>query len=133
MELQLNDILSNIPLLKKKIAEISFKNQVDSDQLLIEMVKFLNLIHITNEKLSPSVLVDLAWHEFILFTRYYNEFCLTHYSRFIHHTPSENSEPKTFQKTIELYIKHYNKPPESIWGSYAIKEWEASDCGACHN
>ncbi len=133
MEHQLNDILSNIPLLKKKVNEISLKNQIDNDDLLLELVKFLNLIHITNEKLSPSLLVDLAWHEFILFTRYYHEFCLTHYSRFIHHTPSENENHTIYQKTIELYIKHYNKPPETIWGSYAIEEWQASNCGACHN
>ena len=133
MKHQLNDILTNIPLLKKKVAEISFKNQIDSDELLLEMVKFLNLIHITNKKLSPSLFVDLAWHEFILFTRYYNEFCLSHYSRFIHHTPSENEDHTIYQKTIELYIKHYNKPPKAIWGINAVSQWEASNCGACHN
>lgn len=133
MQHQLNDILSNAPLLRKKIDKVSTQHQVDTDELLSEMIKFLNLIHMTNEKLSPSLIVDLAWHEFILFTRYYNEFCQSHYQRFIHHTPSENSDPKIFQKTIELYIKHYNKPPEAIWGAYAIKEWEASNCGACHN
>lgn len=133
MEHQLNDILSNIPLLKKKVAKISLENNVESDILLLEMIKFLNLIHATNEKLSPSLLVDLAWHEFILFTRYYNDFCIKYYTRFIHHTPSENEDHTIYQKTIELYIKHYNKPSETIWGSYAIEEWEASDCGACHN
>ena len=133
MEHQLNDILSNIPLLKKKVNQISIKNKIDDDVLLLEMIKFLNLIHVTNEKLSPSLLVDLAWHEFILFTRYYHEFCLTHYGRFIHHTPSENEDHTIYQKTIELYIKHYNKPPEAIWGAYAIEEWEASKCGECHN
>lgn len=133
MEHQLNDILLNIPLLKKKTAKISLENKIDNDVLLLEMIKFLNLIHITNEKLSPPYLVDLAWHEFILFTKYYNEFCTTNYARFIHHTPSENEDDTIYQKTIELYIKHYNKPPESIWGCYAIKEWEAINCGACHN
>jgi hypothetical protein len=133
MQNQLNDILKNIPLLKKKITEISLKNQIENDVLLLEMIKFLNLIHVTNEKLSPSLLVDLAWHEFILFTRYYHEFCITHFSRFIHHTPSEKEDHTVYQKTIELYIKHYNKPSENIWGSYAIDEWKANNCGACHN
>jgi len=68
MEHQLKDILTNIPLLTKKVAEISSKNNIEPETLLLEMVKFLNLIHLTNEKLSSSLLVDLAWHEFILFT-----------------------------------------------------------------
>ncbi|CAL2075608.1 hypothetical protein [Tenacibaculum sp. 190524A02b] len=133
MEHQLKDILTNIPLLTKKIAEISTKNNIEPETLLLEMVKFLNLIHLTNEKLSPSLLVDLAWHEFILFTRYYQEFCLKHYQRFIHHTPSENENPTIYQNTITHYIKHYNQPPEAIWGTYATNQWEASNCGACHN
>lgn len=133
MQNQLNDILKNIPLLENKINEISLKNKIYSDDLLLEMVKFLNLIHITSEKLSPSLVVDLAWHEFILFTRYYHKFCTKHYAKFIHHTPSNKVDHSIYEKTVKLYIKHYNKPPENIWGTYAIKEWEASNCGACHN
>ena len=133
MDIQLNDILTNIPLLRKKVEKISIENNIDKDELLLEMLKFLNLIHITKTKLSPSLLIDLAWHEFILFTRYYQKFCSTHYNRFIHHTPSENEDYTIYQKTIKLYIKHYNKPPESIWGSYAMTQWESNNCGACHN
>lgn len=37
----------------------------------------------------PSKAVDVAWHEFILFTRPYHQFCRTALGRFLHHTPSE--------------------------------------------
>ena len=37
----------------------------------------------------PSQVVDVAWHEFILFTRLYEEFCKKSQGRFLHHTPSE--------------------------------------------
>lgn len=37
----------------------------------------------------PSQVVDDAWHEFILFTRYYERFCRLAFGRFLHHTPAE--------------------------------------------
>lgn len=37
----------------------------------------------------PSQVVDVAWHEFILFTRPYQSFCKKAFGRFLHHTPTE--------------------------------------------
>lgn len=37
----------------------------------------------------PSHAVDEAWHEFILSTRAYRQFCLSIVGRFLHHTPAE--------------------------------------------
>ena len=37
----------------------------------------------------PSQVVDVAWHEFILFTRNYQSFCRSALGRFLHHTPAE--------------------------------------------
>ena len=37
----------------------------------------------------PSQVVDVAWHEFILSTRAYEEFCQNAFGRFLHHMPAE--------------------------------------------
>lgn len=37
----------------------------------------------------PSQVVDVAWHEFILFTRDYRDFCRRGIGRFLHHVPAE--------------------------------------------
>ena len=37
----------------------------------------------------PSQVVDVAWHEFILFTRDYRTFCQRALGRFLHHVPAE--------------------------------------------
>lgn len=37
----------------------------------------------------PSQAVDMAWHEFILFTRNYEHFCRRALGRYLHHTPAE--------------------------------------------
>lgn len=50
----------------------------------------------------PSQAVDVAWHEFILFTRLYKEFCRKALGRFLHHVPAEAmSSPETAQKGIK--------------------------------
>ena len=36
----------------------------------------------------PSEVVDQLWHEFILYTRHYEEFCNEAFGRFLHHTPA---------------------------------------------
>ncbi|MDD2368954.1 MAG: hypothetical protein PHQ90_06590, partial [Sulfuricurvum sp.] len=43
----------------------------------------------------PSQVVDVAWHEFILFTRAYKEFCSHALGRFLHHTPTEAMKTPT--------------------------------------
>ena len=49
----------------------------------------------------PSQIVDDAWHEFILFTREYNDFCVRAFGRYLHHTPAEAMEtPTTAQQGI---------------------------------
>jgi hypothetical protein len=36
---------------------------------------------------SPTKLVDETWHNFILHTRLYSEYCQTNFGQFIHHNP----------------------------------------------
>jgi hypothetical protein len=36
----------------------------------------------------PSRIVDDLWHEFILYTREYEQFCAKAFGRFMHHTPA---------------------------------------------
>jgi len=50
----------------------------------------------------PSLVVDEAWHEFILFTRSYRAFCRKALGRFLHHTPTEAmSTPTLAQEGIK--------------------------------
>jgi len=42
-----------------------------------------------NESYSPSALVDIGWHTFILYTREYAAFCDRVAGRFIHHSPTD--------------------------------------------
>ncbi|WP_449065160.1 glycine-rich domain-containing protein [Planomonospora algeriensis] len=48
-----------------------------------------------NAHLSPSELVDIGWHTFILYTQPYAEFCDRVAGRFIHHRPEDGAEGGT--------------------------------------
>jgi hypothetical protein len=51
----------------------------------------------------PSRVVDEAWHEFITFTRAYQEFCQRAFGRFLHHQPEylmEAAEATANQTTV---------------------------------
>ncbi len=51
----------------------------------------------------PSQAVDVAWHDFILFTRKYESFCQKGLGRFLHHTPAEAMQSKTIaQDSIKV-------------------------------
>lgn len=52
---------------------------------------YFHLCHSAEQRLvaMPSQAVDDAWHEFILFTRQYDQFCRKAFGHFLHHTPAE--------------------------------------------
>lgn len=43
----------------------------------------------------PSQAVDVAWHEFLLFTKAYQNFCKKAFGKFFHHHPAEAMKSKT--------------------------------------
>jgi len=50
----------------------------------------------------PSQVVDVAWHEFILFTREYHEFCNNSFGKYLHHKPAEAMQsPAVAQEGIK--------------------------------
>ena len=122
-----------IPVLKNKLENIAKRFEVDSNQLLTELIKYLIVTNKSNKTTSPSYLVDLAWHEFILFTKYYQQFCTKHFGKFIHHTPGSKPNKKSYNHTLEHYKKLYGLAPKTIWANSPLLNWKESNCGACHN
>ena len=60
-------------------------------QLVARALRQFFLAHLKsgNEYVSmPSQVTDQLWHEFILYTRSYEQFCKKAFGRFLHHTPA---------------------------------------------
>ena len=73
----------------------------------------------------PSQVVDLAWHEFILFTRQYQQFCNKALGRFLHHTPAEAMKS---QPSPSKALKRRGRLP--VRGSISIRN-HPTVCRCC--
>ncbi|HAS41056.1 MAG TPA: hypothetical protein DCS93_11275 [Microscillaceae bacterium] len=129
-----SDLLKTMPALQDKLLPLSDDPQITPQVLMKEVLKFLYLVASTSKSLSPSLLTDLAWHEFILCTRLYMKFCQENFDRYIHHTPGgEKKEThRKYLQTIRLYIVIFGEPKKEIWGEMAHNEWLDAQCGTCN-
>jgi hypothetical protein len=133
------NLLEDNPLLSNKLmTNLRLHHLSDVNKCLIETIRFLYLCSKTNQALTPSVLVDNSWHEFILFTRSYKLFCETKLQRFIHHQPSDspNKQTQQYKHTLDLYNQHFGQPATKYWPNLANNTHtnkETSTCGSCEN
>ncbi|MBF0278271.1 MAG: hypothetical protein HQM13_10785 [SAR324 cluster bacterium] len=134
------EILLKKPVLKEKIRENCLIEENRVTTALGEVIRFLNLIAYSKKRLTPSKIIDLVWHEFILCTQTYDQFCISNFDRFIHHDPGESSSGsdrridqenhKQFRLTMKLYLLHFGTPSEEFWGTVPFYGAE-SNCGTC--
>jgi hypothetical protein len=81
---------------------------------------------------SPSPLVDIGWHTFILYTREYGNFCreLTN-GRFIHHEPTDEEGVENLSSgpagTMEAMRQAGIVVDEPLWA-----HMHAGDCSNCN-
>ena len=84
---------------------------------LREAKRMLFLSIVASAPVSPSELVDMAWHEMLMFTRFYQEYA-TFIGGFMHHdpTPGPPDGGNMYADTKKLYEKHFGqKPDPQFW------------------
>ena len=85
-----------------------------------------------DEKFSPSPLVDIGWHTFILYTKPYADFCDKVGTRFIHHAPSDadgvDYGTGNIARTVTALRTHGFIVDEPLW---ADSRQNCSDDGDC--
>ena len=77
---------------------------------LREAKRMLYLNIVSGEPVSPSNLVDMAWHEMMLFTPFYQEFC-AFIGKFIHHDPTVGPPDggQMYNRTKANYAKYFGQ------------------------
>ena len=129
----LRELVANQPLLVVKIqGNTSFKKHDEAMHALGEVLRFMYLCTQSNATLTPSALVDSVWHEFILFTRSYKQFCEHNLGSFVHHQPSADrgNELLQYQQTIALYERYFGDCDETFWPR---PQQQVAHCGPCEN
>ena len=105
------------PLLITKISDVVKLSEHKAFSLLTELVKFLVLCSRSSQVLLPSLIVNSAWQQFLLFSENYENFCQQYLSRFVHYQPAVISEGRylDYQNTLAVYNCHYGSPPARFW------------------
>ena len=67
----------------------------EANLLFDDTKRFLYLTAMYPGTWSPPKKVDKGWHEFLMFTKDYTEFCQRFFGRFIHHEPKRLNDPST--------------------------------------
>jgi hypothetical protein len=94
-------------------------------QAVREFKKYMALIALGHTEIGMSSHeVDVIWHNFILFTREYSQFCEKVCGRIIHHRPNTSRRPQLPARSITDFASAYRKffgDLPSIWQSEGMK------------
>lgn len=130
-------VMSSCPLLRTKLARALFCSSDECQTALEEVIKFLILAAEGSQTVTPSARVDVAWHEFILFTRTYASFCDEKLGRMVHHEPSIDHEANSQQyaATLIRYRERFGEPPPELWGGQNTNAGSSisAACGNCES
>ena len=103
-----------------RLATENFWTSDFTDRAILEYKKFMYLAATSDRMVSPSEIVDAVWHQHLVFTQSYQDFC-TRLGKPIQHVPSTHSreEADRFKKarehTRKLYAENFGDPPHDIW------------------
>ncbi len=98
-------------LLKDRIVESS----EEGEALFAEVKRYIVLVQLDRTKIWEmySLRVDEVWHQFILFTTAYMDFCELFFGGYVHHSPSNAPESKTMRSaevaSFEVFAGRYHE------------------------
>jgi hypothetical protein len=111
----------------KRISRERRVRKATAARWLHETMKFLDLCASSSQELVPSRRVDHAWHEFLLHTRDYEQWCHDRYRRFIHHTPMDSPDEQAYERTLDLLEERYGGRDRKVWPRR--KSFAGGGCG----
>jgi len=112
--------------------KLKLKN-VEAKLLFADLLQFLFLCgsNLGRGPLAPPPKIDDAWHEFLMFTGQYADFCYKYFGGFIHHVPQNRA-----QKALKRGFRRAARAAELAHAEFGqlSSNWdivELSDCEQC--
>ena len=112
-------------LIEKLVKDRVVDTAAEGEALFAEAKKFLILSFVDRDVSwnMYSTRVDEAWHQFVLFTSQYVEFCQRYFGAYLHHNPSNAPEapgrpvlkPSTFEGFRARYESFFGEPLSDVW------------------
>ncbi len=91
-----------------------------TQKAIAEYKKFMYLAGTSDLMVSPSEIIDIVWHQHLIFTQSYSDFCNI-IGKNIQHIPSTHNKQdfekfkQAKQRTKKLYIDTFGEQPQEIW------------------
>lgn len=104
------------------IADYALLSEMTNDEATSrarELEKFLFICAQSEQSFVPSPAIDSIWHDFILHTRSYQQFCFQNFGRLVHHTPSRGGYSSGLKNryiaTIETLRGTFGDVDSKLW------------------
>ena len=90
----------------------------EAERLFTEVKRYLILAALDPARVwhMYSLLIDECWHQFILFTREYMDFCRQYFGRYVPHAPSNAPEVKPAGPAEQTTFKQFAERYEAMFG-----------------
>lgn len=103
-------------------------------RIVDQALAFLGTCAVSDVALSPSAVVDVGWHAFVLHTHEYAAFCQQVAGRFIHHVPFQGDVPAIRGAVARASIERTRA--RILAAGFVVDEelWQPSNtsCSQCH-
>jgi uncharacterized protein (TIGR04222 family) len=103
-----------------RLAKENYWTKNFTKRAILEYKKFMYLAATSELMVSPSEIIDVVWHQHIIFTKSYGELCDL-LGKQIQHVPSTHNR-EDFEKfklakdrTRKMYSKEFGEQPEDLW------------------
>ncbi len=110
-----------------RLAKENFWTKNFTQSAIVEYKKFMYLAATSDLMVSPSEIVDIVWHQHLVFTQSYQDFCAL-LGKPIQHVPSTHNKVDfekfraAKERTLTLYQKTFGEPPHDIWNFKGMYE-----------
>ncbi len=108
------------PFLKERLVGKVFLNDESYEKSFKEFKRYISLIILGHKNVAmTSKSVDIIWHQFIIFTKEYHEFCYKFFGRYLHHVPETSSTPIKVDdrnRIFDAYKDVFNEDAPDVWG-----------------
>lgn len=106
--------------------------EAESRECFEDLKRFLYMAVIADKPVAPTEKLDEMWHNFILYTLDYAEFCMTHLSLFVHHRPRRRDDSKSTrnmrQETMDFARELFGYLPANFQYTHAEMFKASNDC-----
>ena len=103
-----------------RLAKENFWTQAFTQKAILEYKKFMYLAATHDAMVSPSEIVDIVWHQHLVFTQSYADFGLV-LGKTVQHIPSTHNRQDAVrfkqakERTTKLYKSVFGEPPADVW------------------